>query len=73
MACKICGRSSCTESFHSIREQEEHEKKEGGQGMKLKLHTYSGGQMVLAFETENECEKNLVKFFYGESASLDKR
>ena len=41
--------------------------------MKLKLHTYSGGQMVLAFETENECEKNLVKFFYGESASLDKR
>jgi hypothetical protein len=22
MACKICGRSSCTESFHNIEEQE---------------------------------------------------
>lgn len=25
MACKICNRSSCTESFHSIDEQREHE------------------------------------------------
>lgn len=26
MSCKICGRSSCTESFHSIKEQEEFDK-----------------------------------------------
>ena len=28
MSCKICGRSSCTESFHSIEEQEEFERKQ---------------------------------------------
>jgi hypothetical protein len=26
MGCKICGRNSCTESFHRIEEQEEHDK-----------------------------------------------
>jgi len=26
MSCKICGRSGCTESFHSIAEQEAHER-----------------------------------------------
>ena len=25
MACRICGRQSCTECFHSIEEQEEYE------------------------------------------------
>ncbi len=25
MSCRICGRNSCTESFHSLKEQEEHE------------------------------------------------
>jgi predicted nuclease with TOPRIM domain len=25
MSCKICGRNSCTESFHSMREQSENE------------------------------------------------
>ena len=29
MSCKICKRSSCTESFHSIEEQEEFENKTG--------------------------------------------
>jgi len=29
MACKICGRESCTESFHSLEEQEEFETKTG--------------------------------------------
>jgi hypothetical protein len=29
MACKICGRISCTESFHSIEDQEEFETKTG--------------------------------------------
>ncbi|KKM67248.1 hypothetical protein LCGC14_1472960 [marine sediment metagenome] len=29
MACKICGRNSCTECFHSIEEQEEFETKTG--------------------------------------------
>ena len=29
VACKICGRGSCTESFHSIEEQEEFETKTG--------------------------------------------
>ena len=29
MGCKICGRSSCTESFHSLEEQEEFETKTG--------------------------------------------
>lgn len=29
MACKICGRESCIESFHSIEEQEEFETKTG--------------------------------------------
>ena len=28
MSCRICGRNSCTESFHPIQEQEEHEKEE---------------------------------------------
>lgn len=28
MGCRICGRSSCTESFHSIEEQEEFEKRQ---------------------------------------------
>lgn len=28
MSCKICGKSSCTESFHSIEEQIEFDKKE---------------------------------------------
>lgn len=27
MTCKICGRNACTESFHSIEEQEEFETK----------------------------------------------
>jgi hypothetical protein len=26
MSCKICGRGNCTESFHSIEDQEDHEK-----------------------------------------------
>lgn len=26
MACDICGRGSCTESFHSLEEQERYEK-----------------------------------------------
>jgi hypothetical protein len=26
MSCKICGRSICTESFHSLQDQEDHEK-----------------------------------------------
>jgi len=30
MACRICGRSSCTESFHSIEEQERYEEDESG-------------------------------------------
>ena len=29
MACKICGRTACTESFHSLEEQEEFETKTG--------------------------------------------
>ena len=29
MACKICGRNSCTECFHSIEEQQEFENKTG--------------------------------------------
>lgn len=29
MTCKICGRGACTESFHSIEEQEEFETKTG--------------------------------------------
>ena len=29
MACKICGRSGCIESFHSLEEQEEFETKTG--------------------------------------------
>jgi hypothetical protein len=29
MSCKICGRNACTESFHSIEEQEEFETKTG--------------------------------------------
>ena len=28
MSCKICGRNSCTESFHSLEEQEKHENPE---------------------------------------------
>jgi len=28
MSCEICGRNSCTRSFHSIREQEEFDKSE---------------------------------------------
>ena len=30
MACRVCGRCSCTESFHSIEEQEQYEETEGG-------------------------------------------
>jgi len=30
MACRICGRGSCTESFHSIEEQEQYEEDENG-------------------------------------------
>jgi len=30
MACRICGRYSCTESFHSIEEQEQYEEDENG-------------------------------------------
>lgn len=29
MSCKICGRGSCTESFHSLEEQTEHDEKFG--------------------------------------------
>lgn len=29
MACKICNRNSCTESFHSIEQQQEHENQYG--------------------------------------------
>ena len=29
MTCKICGRQACTESFHSLKEQEEFETKTG--------------------------------------------
>ena len=29
MACRICGRSSCTESFHSLEEQDKYEEKDG--------------------------------------------
>lgn len=29
MSCKICGRTACTESFHSLEEQEEFETKTG--------------------------------------------
>ncbi len=29
MACKICGRYACIESFHSLEEQEEFETKTG--------------------------------------------
>lgn len=32
MICKICGKIACTECFHSIEEQEEHEKKEQCKG-----------------------------------------
>lgn len=28
MACKICGRQACTESFHSIEAQEQYEKEQ---------------------------------------------
>ena len=30
MSCRICGRSDCTESFHSIKEQERYEETEDG-------------------------------------------
>lgn len=29
MACEICGRTSCTRSFHSLEEQEEFDTKTG--------------------------------------------
>jgi hypothetical protein len=29
MACRICHRTSCTESFHSLEEQEKYEEKDG--------------------------------------------
>jgi hypothetical protein len=29
MSCRICGRSSCTESFHSLRDQEAWEERQG--------------------------------------------
>lgn len=29
MTCKICGKQNCTESFHSLEEQEEFETKTG--------------------------------------------
>lgn len=28
MACRICGRQACTESFHSIEAQEQYEKEQ---------------------------------------------
>ena len=38
MGCKICGRNSCAESFHSIKEQEEFEKYEN----RLDRYNYRG-------------------------------
>lgn len=29
MSCQICGRGACTESFHSLKEQEDFENKTG--------------------------------------------
>ena len=29
MSCEICGRSSCTRSFHSLEDQEKHDNPEG--------------------------------------------
>jgi hypothetical protein len=29
MSCRICGRNSCTESFHSLEEQEKYEEQNG--------------------------------------------
>ena len=29
MSCRICGRNSCTESFHSLEEQDQYEEKDG--------------------------------------------
>ena len=34
MICRICGKIVCTECFHSVEEQEEHEKKEQHKGNK---------------------------------------
>lgn len=35
MACKICGRNNCIESFHSIEEQEKHEELFGAYETKI--------------------------------------
>lgn len=34
MTCRICGRDACTESFHSIEEQEQYEENKDGKLIK---------------------------------------
>ncbi|KKK71102.1 hypothetical protein LCGC14_2917330 [marine sediment metagenome] len=57
MSCKICGRNSCTESFHSLEEQEKHENPEAYyEDIISKLETDKE-----ALESENEKLKKRVK------------
>lgn len=69
MSCKICNRSGCTESFHSIREQEEYEAREY---LKDEIEEYE--EQITKLKEENkqlkeklqaiaclECEKNLLE------------
>lgn len=40
MACEICGRASCTRSFHSLEEQEEFDKVNQTDRIKDKMRNY---------------------------------
>ena len=57
MPCEICGRSSCTRSFHSIKEQEEFDTKTG------RYCQMCGGEGVI-FD-DPECEGRVCPRCFG--------
>ena len=50
MSCRICGRTACTESFHSLEEQEEFETKTGRYAEEDRANEY--------FNDPKEIERN---------------
>lgn len=65
MSCKICGRSSCTQSFHSIDEQELFEQREAMSDdvQLLRRMVQEAAGEILSLKKELESESKWAKLY----------
>ena len=66
MTCKVCGRVSCTESFHSIQEQEDIEKIQSDRAVDLLAENKKLQKAIAIADNENESRCGLMNIMRSE-------